>query len=112
MVIDARGAARFAGEPDPHDPRAGHIPGSRSLPCRGHVGSEGKLLGHDALAVRLDAIGITVDTPVISSCGAGVTACLNLLVLEQLGYRPGRLFPGSWSQYSRDLARPVATGPD
>lgn len=112
ITIDAREAGRFRGEPDPYDPRAGHIPGSHSLPSREHLDGDGRL--HDAgeLRERFAAVGITPDSggDVVSSCGAGVTACLNLLVMEHAGLGTGRLFPGSWSQYSRDPTRPVATG--
>ena len=45
----------------------------------------------------------------ISSCGSGVTACHNLLAMEQAGLGLGRLFPGSWSQWSRDPSRPAET---
>ena len=33
-----------------------------------------------------------------------------LAEVEQAGLGRGRLFPGSWSQWSRDPARPVQTG--
>ncbi|MBO9531650.1 MAG: sulfurtransferase [Solirubrobacteraceae bacterium] len=112
VVIDARAADRFAGEPDGIDPRPGHIPGSRNLPCRGHVGADGRLLPVRELEKRFAAVGIEHDTPLIASCGSGVTACLNLLVAEHLDLQPGRLFPGSWSQYSRDTSRPVELGAD
>ena len=112
VVIDARPGARFEGAPDPMDPRAGHIPGSRSLPCREHLGADGRLLDVPLLRERFAAVGITDDGPgFISSCGSGVTACHNLLVAEHAGVTAGRLFPGSWSQWSRDPQRPVATGP-
>ena len=113
ITIDAREAGRFRGDPDPYDPRAGHIPGSRSLPSRDHVGPGGRVLDPAALRERFAAVGIVPGAPgdVVSSCGAGVTACLNLLVMEHAGVGRGRLFPGSWSQYSRDPSRPVATGP-
>jgi thiosulfate/3-mercaptopyruvate sulfurtransferase len=106
-VIDARPADRFAGAPDDLDPRAGHIPGSRSVPCRENLDADGRLLAAAELCSRFavdDAAGV------ISSCGSGVTACHNLLAMEQAGLGLGRLFPGSWSQWSRDPARPVQTG--
>ncbi len=95
-----------------HRPRAGHIPGARNVPCRGHVGPRGFLLPEHELRARLAAVGVDERTPIISSCGSGVTACLNLLVAEHLGLGEGRLFPGSWSQYSRDESRPVELGAD
>lgn len=110
VTIDARQRERFAGAPDGVDPRAGHIPGARSLPCREHLGDDGRLLPVDVLRHRLAAVGIDGTTPVVSYCGSGVTACHNLLVLEHAGLGPGRLYPGSWSQWSHDASRPVATG--
>lgn len=107
VLLDARPADRFAGAPDPYDPRAGHIPGARSLPCRENVGPDGRLLPVDALRGRLAAVGVDAAADVVSYCGSGVTACHNLLVLEHAGFPAGRLFPGSWSEWSRS-GRPVA----
>lgn len=107
ILIDARQRERYEGEPDDLDPRAGHIPGARSVPCRENLDAEGRLLALEQLRDRLD---FGPGAEVISSCGSGVTACHNLLAMEQAGLAPGRLFPGSWSQWSRDPARPVQTG--
>jgi len=110
VVIDGRAADRFAGAADGIDPRPGHIPGARSVPTREHAGPDGRLRPVDALRSRFAGAGIREATPVVSYCGSGVTACHNLLVLEHAGLGPGRLFPGSWSQWSRDPSRPVETG--
>ncbi|MCW3004945.1 MAG: putative thiosulfate sulfurtransferase [Conexibacter sp.] len=110
VVVDARDRERFEGGNDPVDPRPGHIPGARNLPCRGHLDADGRLLPKAQLQARFHAVGATPGTDVISYCGSGVTACHNLLVLEHLGHGPGRLYPGSYSQYSH-TERPVATGP-
>jgi len=113
VVLDARQRERYLGEPNPLDPRAGHIPGARSLPARENVDDAGRFLPVDELRRRLAAVGIDrPDTPVISSCGSGVTACHNLLVLEHAGVGRGRLYAGSWSQWAADPERPVATGDD
>jgi thiosulfate/3-mercaptopyruvate sulfurtransferase len=106
-IIDARPADRFAGAPDDLDPRAGHIPGARSVPCRENLDADGRLLPPEALRERF---AVADAAEVISSCGSGVTACHNLLAMEQAGLGRGRLFPGSWSQWSRDPDRPVQTG--
>ena len=112
VLLDARSAERYEGAPDALDPRAGHIPGARSLPCRDQLGSDGRLLPDDQLRARLAAVGVVAGGPaVISSCGSGVTACHTLLVMEHLGLSRGRLYVGSWSQWSRS-DRPVVTGPD
>jgi thiosulfate/3-mercaptopyruvate sulfurtransferase len=113
VTIDARQRERFAGAPDGIDPRAGHIPGARSLPCREHLDPTGRLRPVEELRERLAGVGVADATaPVVSYCGSGVTACHNLLVLEHAGLGTGRLYPGSWSQWSHDPTRPVATGDD
>jgi thiosulfate/3-mercaptopyruvate sulfurtransferase len=105
-VIDARQRERYLGEPDEVDPRAGHIPGALSVPCRENLDALGRLLPVEQLRARFD---FGERTEVVSYCGSGVTACHNLLAMEQAGFRPGRLFVGSWSQWSRDPARPAET---
>ena len=110
VVVDARDADRYRGEREPIDPRAGHIPGARSLPCRENLDATGRLRPIPELRERLRAAGVTEGRHLISYCGSGVTACHNLLVVEHLGLGRGRLLPGSWSQYSKDPERPVATG--
>jgi thiosulfate/3-mercaptopyruvate sulfurtransferase len=107
QLIDARPADRFAGAPDDLDPRAGHIPGARSVSCRENLGADGRLL---PVAELRERFGVENASEVISYCGSGVTACHNLLAMEQAGLGRGRLFPGSWSQWSRDPARPAETG--
>ncbi|WAB84677.1 sulfurtransferase [Microcella daejeonensis] len=109
LVLDARTADRFAGDAEPVDARAGHIPGAANLSVRDHVDGEGRLLPVDELRARLSTAGAG-ERPVISYCGSGVTACHTLLVLEHAGLPAGRLFPGSWSQYAADASRPIATG--
>jgi thiosulfate/3-mercaptopyruvate sulfurtransferase len=110
-VIDARQRERYLGEgPDPVDPRPGHIPGARSLPAREHLGPDGRLLEPDELRARFAAAGVDGSRPVVSYCGSGVTATHNLLVLEHAGLGTGRLYAGSWSQWSNDHDRPAATG--
>ncbi len=110
VLLDARDRDRYSGAFEPADPRAGHIPGARSLPVREHAGPDGRLPAPEELRERLRAAGVGDESAVISYCGSGVTACHNLLVLEHAGMRPGRLYPGSWSQWSADPSRPAETG--
>ncbi len=105
-VLDARQRERYLGRADPVDPRAGHIPGARSVPCRENLDAAGRLLPVGRLRARF---GVTDAAEVISYCGSGVTACHNLLAMEHAGLGTGRLFVGSWSQWSRDPDRPVET---
>ena len=110
-VIDARAAERYRGETEPIDPRAGHIPGAISVPYSGNVDADGRFLPAADLRRRFAAAGVPVDgSDVIVYCGSGVTATHDLLALELAGIR-GRLLPGSWSQWSADPSRAVATGP-
>ena len=109
LLIDARDRARFGGGADKLDPRSGHIPGARSVPVREHIDANGLIASPQALGESFAAAGISRGTAVISYCGSGVTACHNLLALERAGLGPGRLYPGSWSEWSRDPERPVET---
>ena len=108
VVIDARDPARFRGDLEPVDPRPGHIPGALNMPCRSNLGPDGRFLPVEELRRRFEAAG--VGPGAVSYCGSGVTACHNLLALEWAGVGPGRLFPGSWSQYSSDPSRPAEIG--
>jgi thiosulfate/3-mercaptopyruvate sulfurtransferase len=110
VVIDARDAKRFRGEFEPVDPRPGHVPGARSVPCRSNLDERDRFLPAEELRRRFTEAGVTEDSVVVSYCGSGVTACHNLLALELAGFGPGRLYPGSWSQYSADPDRPAAVG--
>jgi thiosulfate/3-mercaptopyruvate sulfurtransferase len=112
VVIDARQAERYRGEPSGLDQRVGHIPGARNLPWREHIDPSTKLLPPDILAERFASAGITKGTPVVSYCGSGTSACHNLLVMQWAGLGNGQLYVGSWSQWSRDPSRPMATGPE
>jgi len=112
VVIDARTRERYRGLDDPVDPRWGHVPGARSRPCRENLAADGRFLAAEELRARFEALGVRPGTPVVSYCGSGVTACHNLLAMERAGVGEGRLFPGSWSQWSADDSRPVATGDD
>jgi thiosulfate/3-mercaptopyruvate sulfurtransferase len=110
VVLDARDAARFRGDLEPIDPRPGHIPGARSLPCRDNLGPDGRFLPVAALRGRFRAAGVVDGDTVVSYCGSGVTACHNLIALEYAGLGTGQLYPGSWSQYSHLADRPAALG--
>ncbi len=111
VIIDARAAARYRGEMEPVDPKAGHIPGAKVRPVTDNV-VDGSFKSAEELRADFEAIGVTNDTEVIAYCGSGVTACHNILAIERAGLGTARLFAGSWSQWSNDDARPVATGDD
>lgn len=110
IVLDARNRERYIGEFDPIDPRAGHIPGAINIPCRENLNADGTFLQAPVLRKRFEDAGVLDGKDVVSYCGSGVTACHNLLAMEFVGLGQGRLFPGSWSQYSHAIDRPISTG--
>jgi thiosulfate/3-mercaptopyruvate sulfurtransferase len=109
VLIDARDSGRFGGGPDAVDPRSGHIPGARNVPTREHLDGNGLIADADTLRATFAQAGIGPDTAVVSYCGSGVSACHNLLALERAGVTRTRLYPGSWSEWSRDPQRPIET---
>ena len=112
LLLDARGAERFEGRVEPLDPKAGHVPGARNHPYARNLAPDGRFLSPDQLrAVFTPVLGDRLPNELVSMCGSGVTACHTLLALEIAGFGGGRLYPGSWSEWCRDPARPVATGP-
>ncbi|WP_333745161.1 sulfurtransferase [Streptomyces ardesiacus] len=111
IVLDARAADRYSGANVlPTDIRSGHIPGARSAPWSGNLRPDGTFRSPAELRVRYRALGVDGDSDVIVYCGSGVTACHDLLALEHAGISGTALYPGSWSAWSADLSRPVATG--
>ncbi len=110
VVIDARAAERYRGEVEPVDPQAGHIPGAVNVPHTGNVDADGRFLGPDALRARFAEASVDGLRDVAVYCGSGVTACHDVLAIELAGLGRARLYPGSWSQWSSDPRRPVATG--
>ena len=99
-LIDSRAPARYRGETEPMDAWAGHIPGAANVFHAGNIGPEGEFLPQAAIRERFTAAGVDENTTPIVYCGcSGVTACHNLVAMEAAGLH-GRLYPGSWSQYS------------
>ena len=103
-LLDARAPERFRGDVEPIDPVAGHIPGARNVPSTGLLADDGTFLTEDELAKRLEFSG-----DVGAYCGSGVTASVLVVALASLGV-DAALYPGSWSEWSSDGARPVETG--
>jgi thiosulfate/3-mercaptopyruvate sulfurtransferase len=106
VLLDARAPERFAGEVEPIDPVAGHIPGSVNVPTTanladGRFRSVAELTEVYSAAAEADEVGVY--------CGSGVTATHDLFALHLLG-REGALYAGSWSGWVSDPERRVARG--
>ena len=110
LVLDARAAPRYRGDSEPIDPRAGHIPGARSAPYQENLTTDAipVFRAPAELRSRYEVLGASREEPIVY-CGSGVTACHSLLALELAGLR-GRLYAGSWSEWSADAQLPAATG--
>jgi thiosulfate/3-mercaptopyruvate sulfurtransferase len=114
QVIDARANERYQGkvaEPRP-GLRAGHIPGSLSLPYNQLFDvSTGAMKSLDDLRAAFLSAGVKLDAPIVTSCGSGVSALVLTLALYRLGVRGSALYDGSWSEWGLPDGPPVATGP-
>ena len=110
-LIDARPGERFRGEVEPLDAAAGHIPGARNRFFKDNLGVDGHFKPADALRAEwLPLLAGHAAADVVQQCGSGVTACHNLLALAHAGLGDSVLYPGSWSEWSADPARPQARG--
>lgn len=110
VLLDARAGERYRGEVEPVDRVAGHIPGAVSAPTTQNLTEDAVFLPASALAERFAVFGVTPGTETGVYCGSGVSAAQQVLALEEAGVRAA-LYPGSWSGWSSDPSRPVATGP-
>jgi thiosulfate/3-mercaptopyruvate sulfurtransferase len=96
-LLDSREPKRFAGEEEPIDPVAGHIPGALNVPWQRVSDDLGRL--RDAAALAEHFAAIPPGSQQVVYCGSGVTACVNLYALAQLGDNDALLYPGSWSDW-------------
>ncbi|WP_026150593.1 sulfurtransferase [Streptomyces prunicolor] len=109
LLLDARAGERYRGEVEPVDPRAGHIPGALSAPTGENLAADGTFLAPELLRKRFEERGAGDAARIGVYCGSGVTAAHQIAALEIAGFE-ATLFPGSWSAWSADPARPAATG--
>ena len=111
LVLDARSPDRYAGRNETLDPVGGHIPGAINRFYTHNLLPDGRHFKAAAVlrAEFLTLIGDRNPVTVVQQCGSGVTACHNLLAMEIAGLSGSRLYPGSWSEWCADPARPVVT---
>ena len=109
QVLDARAAERFRGDVEPLDPVAGHIPGALNRFFKDNLQPDGRFQPAERLREAFTALHAD-PAQLVHQCGSGVTACHNLLAMEHAGLAGSALYPGSWSEWCADPARPVARG--
>ncbi|MES2208609.1 MAG: sulfurtransferase [Chloroflexota bacterium] len=120
LLLDARAAPRYRGEIEPIDPQPGHIPTAVNAPVEGNLGPDGRFrpsselrarftrLRTEAIAAGMPLLG-DPGTPVVTSCGSGVSACHNALAMRIAGLPDAVLYPGSYSDWS-SAGDPVVIG--
>lgn len=110
VLLDARSPDRFRGENETLDRVGGRIPGAINRFFRRNLEPEGGFKSPEQL--REEFLELLPGPPqaVVHQCGSGVTACHNLLAMEIAGLHGSRLYPGSWSEWCSDPARPIAQG--
>jgi thiosulfate/3-mercaptopyruvate sulfurtransferase len=112
ILIDARSRESYVGVPnEAGKPPAGHIPGALNAPSGNNLEPDGRFRPLEELKALYDGLGIDGSRPVVVYCGSGIAATHDIFALHLIGYSAA-LFPGSWSAWSADPARPVAVGDD
>ena len=108
-LVDARDRARFTGQTEPIDPVAGHVPGAINLPFSENLNADGTWKSRQELRQAwAGLLGSDTPPPFSVMCGSGVTACHLVLSAALAGLEEPRVYIGSWSEWVRDEARPVA----
>lgn len=106
VIIDVRGAERYAGESEPIDPVAGHVPGAINVPSMDNVEPTGRFRRPEAITAHFPE----ADGSDVVYCGSGITAAHTALARVSAGLPVPTIYPGSWSDWITDPSRPVATG--
>ena len=104
LLIDSRDARRYAGEYEPIDARAGHIPGAINRWFGDSWQENSRMMAEPALLrEQFEAlIGETAPEETTFYCGSGVSANVNILAMRHAGLPMPKLYVGSWSEYSRE----------
>lgn len=113
LMVDARTNERYRGVGETLDPVGGHIPGAANFFWQQNLGADKSFKTSAELRAEWESL-LAGREPreIVMYCGSGVTACVNLLAMAHAGLEGARLYAGSWSEWSQDPRRPLATGGD
>ena len=104
QILDARPPARFEGLAQ--EPREGLIsgamPGAKNIPYTSLIDDDGWMKSESALKTVFDAAGVRLSSPIITTCGSGVTAAIIALALARLGHQQWSLYDGSWAEWGKE----------
>lgn len=104
QIIDARSADSFMGQGKLTDTvvKQRHILGSVNIPYAGLTEEQQQtLLTNQKLQARFDDVLIDFSKPIVTTCGSGVSACVLVVALYQLGLKEIAVYDGSWAEWVR-----------
>ncbi|MQR96380.1 sulfurtransferase [Fictibacillus phosphorivorans] len=105
LIVDAREFQRYIGKIEPIDHKAGHIPNAINIPWESHLQEPGWWKSRQDLQSMYN--GMDEKKPVIVYCGSGVTACVNILAMDEAGIANKALYAGSWSDWISYVENPI-----
>ncbi len=109
QLVDARSKGRFLGtapEPRPES-KSGRIPGSFNVPFSDLLNDDGTYKKAPDLKSAFENSGVDLSKPIVTSCGSGITACVLLFALDQIGHRENALYDGSWAEWGTHPDTPI-----
>lgn len=106
VLIDAREEKRYLGVEEPIDPIAGHIPGAINHFWKDGLNEDGSWKSIEEQKRRFQ--DMDPEAEIIVYCGSGISACPNVIALQEAGFTKVKLYAGSWSDWITYPDNPIA----